>query len=651
MENFFVSKGYISQLIPDFEERHEQARMADFILERLVESENSLVEAGTGTGKTLAYLVPSILFAVENGKKLYISTETRALQLQILEKEMPLLKKLFKKYHNMEFSYSLCLGSSNYACRKRFESVISRGKFHQSAEKHLHFLADMFSRKTVFTRFDIHIPDSTWNTINRDPDACNPYKCLFASSCPFQMARKEWASSDLLIMNHYLFFTNTASGNSYLPKADIAVFDEAHSIEDIASSQLGFSISGNQLKEILSRFYKRKNRSCLAFSIADKKRKSQCIELIEDISKESEAYFSKTRKILKGAGNQWRVRTPMTFGSVLVNLLKKFIIMMNDIEEDFAQEPLSMDFEIFRAKLFSFNENLISFVYMNRESFVYWIEKTEKGKSTDYLLRGQPYNIAEIMKSDVYSYYSSSILISATLSVSGDFSFFTERLGIHNSRNISIESSFDYKSQVILYANRNMPSPDDIRFIEKSSKACAHLIKLLKGNTLILFTSYSMLRETRDYLKTLINHKIYSQDSMNARDAIKKYINENNSVLMGTHSFWQGIDLPGDLLRGVIMMKLPFSVPSSPPVEARLEQIAEQGKNPFMYYQVPQAIIRFRQGFGRLIRSSKDKGIIALLDSRVLAKPYGKLFIKAIPECRIVYEEDELNRELKRLYR
>jgi ATP-dependent DNA helicase DinG len=276
------------------------------------------------------------------------------------------------------------------------------------------------------------------------------------------------------------------------------------------------------------------------------------------------------------------------------------------------------------------------------ENYVYWIEREADALLGDLFARGQPVDISDIFNREIIACYDSSIFVSATLSIGGDFSFIAGRLGIENFKAISLQSSFNYQSQVVLYIDPDIGDPGKETYNQQAASDAAEIINHLQGNCLMLFTSYKTLREVRSILGGMIDYPVYSQDVLASTDAFERYVGDTNSVLMGTHSFWQGIDLPGDLVRGVIVMKLPFAVPDSPPVEAKMERIAAMGKNPFVLLQVPEAVIRFKQGFGRLIRSSADRGIVAVLDSRIVNKSYGKIFLKAIPRCQIVHSLAEL---------
>ena len=642
MKEIFSANGYLSTVIPSFEFRDEQLQMAEFLLERLYDSENGIIEAGTGTGKTLAYLLPAVLYALEHDKKIAVTTETKTLQKQLVDKDLPIVQEVIRKYYNMELTFSLCLGSSNYPCRKRYEATLKSGKLHPGELKKLKPVGRLFGKNKMFTHFDTTVPGYLWNEINREGDSCDSYKCPFASVCSYQLSRKEWAGANLLVMNHYLFFTNIASGKTYLPPCEIVIFDEAHSLEDIAAAQIGFNIGYREVLDIINVFYNDKKYN-LADSIADESIRTQWITSVKKIAREIGGFFEGLRDLVPAEKSYMRIKKPVASGNTAVESLKNFMVLVTEAENIFDEEhPRRIEFDIERGKLFSYIENLSSFVHQTSENYVYWIEREADALLGDLFLRGQPVDIAELFNREIITCYDSSLFVSATLSIGGDFSYIAGRLGIENFKALSLQSSFDYQSQVVLYIDPDIGDPGKETYNRQAASDAAEIINHLRGNCLMLFTSYKTLREVKNILGGMIDYPVYSQDVLASTDAFERYVGDTNSVLMGTHSFWQGIDLPGDLVRGVIVMKLPFAVPDSPPVEAKMERIAAMGKNPFVLLQVPEAVIRFKQGFGRLIRSSADRGIVAVLDSRIVNKSYGKIFLKAIPQCQIVHSLAEL---------
>ncbi len=641
IDKIFSRDGMLAGYVPGYEFRAEQGQMATFVSARLADTENGMIEAGTGTGKTLAYLIPAVLYALETGKKIAISTETKALQKQLMDKDLPLVRDFFLNTMKDKFSYALCLGSANYACRRRFEIAVQKGKFEQEELKSLRPLAKLFEAERLFTRFDLRISNRLWTQVNREPEICGGYRCPYSGDCPYQKAKKQWAAADILVMNHYLFFTNIASAKTYLPRSDAVIFDEAHSIEDIASSQLGFFLSNRLLADAVDRFYRKHRKNNLINNISGEKTRVRAVEAAGKIIAEGSKFFAKAAALVPNAANQLRLRRPLQFGAELLAPLSEFVDILRKTEDDFQDEYMRMEYDMGMSRIGGFLEGLGIFTEMEKEDYVYWLESAPDGLLTDCTLRAQPVAIAEKMRNEVFHSYESSLLVSATLAVDKNFTFIGSRLGIDRNQDIALPSPFDYMRQAVLYIGKDIPEPNVPGFAKQAAMASADIIRSLNGNCLLLFTSYRMLEDVRRELGGMVDHRIYSQGDMTPGEAVEAYLSDDNSVLMGTHSFWQGIDLPGDLVRGVIMMRLPFAVPDSPPVQAKMEQIAAKGLNSFAHFQIPEAVIKFKQGFGRLIRSSTDVGIVAVLDSRLYSKPYGKRFIGSLPKCRVVYRHED----------
>ncbi len=644
MEDIFGKSGYLSRVHSNFEFRGEQLQMAEFIMERLLDKENALIEAGTGIGKTLAYLIPAILYSLDNKKIVAVSTETKALQKQLVDKDIRLARKVIKEYTGKDFRHSLCLGSSNYPCRRRFETLILRGGFEAGDKYAIDAITDAFAGKGVFSRFDLSVPNKLWEEIYRESEACNSHRCPFSTKCVYLRAKREWQNSNLLVMNHYLFFSNISAGKAYLPKFDIVIFDEAHSIEEIASDQLGFEESYNSTMETLQNVYKRSRKSSIANRISGEKDRKRTVEAVNAISKELNLFFEKLRDLFKDDQQTFRIRESLPFGDMLVKHLKDILVIFERVQDDFTEDTVNIDFEIARGRLFSFLQNLESLIHLQNSNFVYWIEKESEAMLGDIHLMGKPVDVSQPMYHEINSFYDSCIFVSAALTAKREFSFIADRLGVFDYRPLLLDSPFDYKNQVVLYLEKNSNSPDEAGYIEQAADISSGIIDLVGGNCLMLFTSYKMLETIRRRLVNLTKNTIYAQGDFSAVETVERYINDDGSILMGTHSFWQGIDLPGDLLRGVIMMRLPFSVPDRPITQARIERLEERGLNPFSSYQIPSAVIKFKQGFGRLIRSKEDRGIVAVLDPRILSKGYGKMFLESLPDCKVVYSLEELKR-------
>ena len=641
MKKIFGKDGILGNIHQKFEFRNEQLQMAEFVYGLLFDNRSGIVEAGTGVGKTLAYLAPAIMHCMDNRKILAISTETKALQKQLIDNDLPLVRSVLDE-HGVTFKYSLCLGSSNYACLRRFTLLVERGSFSKKDMNHIELLSEKIHSRTVFSRFDLSIPEYIWSSISREPDSCSNYKCPYFNICIFQLAKKEWAESNLLVMNHYLFFTNISVQKTYLPLFDVVIFDEAHSIVDICADQMGFSINDTEFNELIRGYFSSQHRDKIAELSKDKHLIKKAGDLAGRISVESESFFESMRNSLADKITARSIKPPGDQAKELIELLDEFLKTLNDIAPKLENESLVFEFDTFRSKIFQVSENLKSFAYHTRESYVYWKEKQDSALLGSIFLKGQPLDVAGILNTEVNSCYNSVLYTSATLSINGSFDYVRERIGIVNGKELLLHSPFNFKEQAVLYISRSEIEPDNPLYIDHIARDIAIIAETLGGNCLVLFTSYWAMSKTREKLETMINRTMHVQGDSPASVILGNYIKDTGSILMGTNSFWQGIDLTGDLLKGVIITRLPFSVPDRPYVQALTEKIIEKGLNPFYSYQVPEAILKFKQGFGRLIRSGTDRGVVAVLDPRITKKNYGNSFIKSIPECDIVTSMDDL---------
>lgn len=630
ISDIFKEGGCLQDILPYYDHRDSQQKMAEFVEKVCINADNALVEAGTGTGKTLAYLIPLIKHALDTGRKAAVSTETKALQMQLLNKDLPIVKKLLKNLYGYDIRASLCLGSSNYPCYARFEEAVNKGSFLFESAEEIEEVKEYFDSGKIFSYYDIDVSRSLWSEISRDSDFCNMKTCKYSSNCVYKKVRREWNSANILIMNHYLFFSHLKTGKTYLPHFDMIVFDEAHSLAEISASQMGFIINKKFTGDIINSFRHGKNRTLLDL-IGDRTIEENCKTLYTEFIKEASSFFKALSK-KSGSGRTFRLKNGIPEGKKLLETMENFWKLYDKSDKYFSEsEELSAHYESSKAKLFSMYQNLNMAVYGYEENWVYWIDNS--GKSAE--LRGQPIDSAEIFRNDVYEYYESVLFVSATLSVNNNFKYIIIKLGLYEPETLLLESPFDYTNNCTLLLPDILVDPASSEYISYTANRCIDLINHTNGKTLILFTSYKMLSEVQEIVEREVDNPVFSQSDTAASKAVDLFKESENAVLMGTHSLWQGVDLQGDILKNVIITKLPFLVPDRPDVQAKIEKINERGGNPFFEYQVPEAIIKFKQGFGRLIRSGTDTGIVAIIDPRVINKNYGKFFLNSLPKCRV----------------
>ena len=648
IQTVFAS-GKLSSYIRDFEYREIQEQMAHAITQSWYDLRHIVIEAGTGTGKTMGYLLPASLFALYEDVKVAIVTETKALQQQLIHKDLPVVASLLHELTDSSLKYALCLGSNNYPCVRRLQHAIDTGSFDKKFAGDMDTLHARVKKDYTITRFDVTVPDALWNTICREGQLCSMNKCRYRNKCSYMEARKQWQQAHILVMNHYLFFSNIAASKSLVPDCSVVVFDEAHSLERIASAQLGFSINNQALKETLEHMIQRKKGPSLIEQWLHHSLYQDAIEVIDNALRQNQQCRSILTNMMKEL-QTFRLRNPLQECLPLLKALEEVIAVLEKVEAEKLDEDNRLEYEYLKSVLLHTCNDLGMVVFMDDDSYVYWLEK-DKNDHGIVLICGQPLDVASIIHKEVVEYYDHLAFVSATLSVNNTFEYFIQSIGLSNVDSIMLPSPFDFASQSVLFIDKDNVDPNEEAFIHAAAEKIKEIITMTKGRCLVLFTSYAMLVKIYEKLCDTMPYTIFSQHNMNAATALQEYIACDNAVLFGTHSFWQGVDLPGDLARAVIIMKLPFEAPENPVVQAKIEKIQKEGGNPFMMYQVPNAVLLLKQGFGRLIRKSTDKGIIAILDSRIVSKSYGRIFLGSLPNSKRVYSLEELHNAYKELYR
>ena len=608
--------------------------MAEAIVKSIENNTHLIVEAGTGVGKSLAYLIPIILRAREENKKVVISTYTKALQYQLVDKDLPFLKDAL----GIDFKFTLCVGGENYLCLRRLNQASHHGLFELDESEDLKRLFEWKDRTETGLKSDMDIEPmpKLWQKVCRESDICFGRKCIYYERCFYQRAKAVERMSDILVTNHHLFFAHVASGWNVLPKFDTIVFDEAHQLEGIAAAYLGIEVSNYRLKNLLDTISNPYTRKGLLSRLEwlTPNTFSEINLLIGKVRRAGDIFFSILTEQLKGTTKRIRVKNfvPNLLKEPLIELsegLKTLLKAAENYEDE--KEILSL---IERGVMLS--SDIDDIILQRLPNYVYWAESERKRSS----MFATPIDISSILKEQIFENIKPVILTSATLSIKGDFSFLKDRLGINNGDELALDSPFNYRDNAIIYTPNSISDPKEAEEFQKDIiNSIKSILNITHGRTLILFTSYEMLNKTYNALNHLNSSNSLNglfflrQGEMDSYKLIEEFKNSDTAVLFGTHTFWQGVDIPGDALQCVIIVRLPFQVPDDPVTEAKMERLKENGKDPFIHYQIPNAILMFRQGFGRLIRTQNDKGIVAILDPRVKTRFYGERFLSALPDC------------------
>ena len=641
---FFGKSGALSRL-GDFEFRPEQQQMAVAVARALEEERPLVIEAGTGVGKSLAYLVPSVRKALDEGRKAVISTHTINLQEQLVEKDIPLLQSVLGE----PFRALLLKGRRNYLCPLRLQIAMSGGPelFTTSEIEELKLIWDWAGKTRDGTLSDLDFTPSprVWSQVCSESHACTPKRCAGSGKCFYQEARKRIAEAHLLVVNHTLFFTLLngqnefqESGEGFLFAKDFLIFDEAHTLEQVAARQLGISLSQTGMKFDLHRLFNPKNKKGLFQLTGDAEGRRLTMALLDEID---EFFGSVEHRCRWGEyGREFRIRESEfvedTLGSGLIEVSRRARAIA-----DLADETTKSELGELARRLADCRAALATFLDQRDDGLVYWVEKSERESLS---LVAAPVNVAELLRPVFFDRDRPCVFTSATLGVGDrDLGYFRKRVGAGEVEAIRIGSPFDYARQMTIHLVKSMPEPAAKDYEAALAKWIRHFVRKSGGRAFVLFTSYKLMQRVSadldDFFRTEKIRLLVQGSGSSRNQLIGDFKEDETSVLFGTDSFWTGVDVPGKALSNVIITRLPFAVPDHPLTQARLEWIDEHGGNSFMDYSLPEAILKLRQGVGRLIRSSEDRGLVVLLDNRVLTKRYGKVFLEALPEAPVVVEE------------
>lgn len=643
----------LSKQWKEFEFRAEQVEMSQAVEQAFQKSKNLMVEAGTGVGKSLAYLLPAVLFSLSEDKPVVVSTETKALQNQLINKDIPMLKKLL----GLDFRAEIAMGSNNYVCKRKLNDVISRGNFNPEMTEHLSPFYEWFNttRSGIRSEYTGFVTPDFWAQITRESDNCLGRNCPNFSTSFYYLEKEKWRKANILIVNHHLLGSHIAGDFKILPEFEHIIIDEAHNFSDILGKTFCSTVSYEDIEFTIGFIHNEKSKTCITAKLVDSnKNQKDIIKLVKEIEKSLITYFNALTSELPPIYNALRITETLTIdeGNLEEDLNKLILCLANTLEsfdkesDNLTEKEIAINLEMSVMRLQACYLTLNKFRLNEEEGIVAWVEPPNEYKQEkSFRLFTQPQSITGIMEEEFIPRMESIVFTSATLtSGKSRFRYFKSHIGEMETSELVLKSPFDYQKQVLLYLPTRVKDPANQTdaYHEDLVKLIPLLLNLTEGSTFVLFTSNKSLNLVYEELSESLPYPIFAQTKLGADKAKKEFLETPNAVLFGVSTFWQGVDIKGDKLKSVIITKLPFQPPQEPVLEAKIEEIKKRNGNSFVEIQLPHSILTLKQGFGRLVRSKTDVGIVSILDPRLHTKSYGKEIINSLPPAKKVYTYKEL---------
>src|SRR6266446_6601529 len=652
MQSIFGPDGLIAKAHPEYEHRPGQIDMAEAVLRAFEQKHHLIVEAGTGTGKTLAYLVPAIAAACGSGARIVISTGTKNLQEQLMDKDIPFLQEILPA----KFRAAVMKGRNNYACLHRIKRAETMPVL-EGLDQIDHFdeVFRWVTKTDTGDRAELsNLPENLpfWRHIDARSDTCLGQKCPDFEPCFITRMRQRAIDADIIVVNHHLFFADLALRNgaygSVLPDYAAVILDEAHQIEDVASEYFGAQVSTYQIDDLM--------RDVGALKLEDRETERELARISARIQRFADEFWISFREgrglegrfalapakrggtpaVWEGAEADETSALPASASTDSYHALDNALNRLETTLAAMSEPPADAESIVRRTRQLRFDLNFI--IKGEDRKFVYWLERRGRG----VFLRASPIDVSGLLQDKLFEKVPTVVLTSATLSSAGNFNFIRERLGLDQAEEMIAESIFDFEHQAVLYLPPQMPDPRSPQWAGAAAQEVIKIVNATEGRAFVLSTSLSGMNDLFERVAPEIDYPCFVQGSASKGALLSKFRSTPNAVLFATASFWQGVDVRGEQLSCVIIDKLPFAVPSDPIVAARQRNIEEQGGSSFYEYSVPQAIISLKQGLGRLIRSTTDRGVLAVLDPRLRTKIYGQTFLQSLPPCRITSDIEQL---------